>query len=54
MTKKIWRGTFFNDDFYVNLRFLFSRILRNRMIVDDEADEPEVVEMHESKRRTLR
>lgn len=54
MTKKIWRGKFFNDDFDVNLRLLFSRILTNRMIVYDEADEPEVVEMHESKRRSLR
>lgn len=54
MTRKIWRGKFFNDDFDVNLRLLFSRILTNQMIVYDEADEPEVVEMHESKRRTLR
>lgn len=54
VTKEIWRGKFFNDDFEVNLRLLFSRILKNRMIVYDEADEPEVVEMQESKRRTLR
>lgn len=54
VTKKIWRGKLFNDDFDVNLRLLFSRILTNRMIVYDEADEPEVVEMQESKRRTLR
>lgn len=54
MTKEICRGKFFNDDLDVNLRLLSSRILTNRMIVYDEADEPEVVEMHESKRRTPR